>query len=74
MADRLKELIDKAEKAYGQMYDAEMPLKATGHFLDAEKHLQGAIDLANQMEMREKVIWLENRLKHAQTVYRSQFS
>ena len=74
MTDRLKERIDEAEEAYGQMYDAETHSEAAAHYSETQGHLHDAITLATQLGLMAKVVWLANRLHHIKVVFRSQFS
>jgi hypothetical protein len=71
--DWLAELEGRAEKAIETMYDSSSNTAAAGAYSDAKDYLIDALALAERLRWSEVVAWLEARLAHVKTVFRSQF-
>ena len=59
------------EDAYTRMYDTRSP---TGEYSDAKDYFNSAIQLANELGLKDEAARLEKRLEHIKSVFRSQFS
>ena len=59
------------EDAYTRMYDTRSP---TGEYSDAKDYFSSAIQLANELGLKDEAARLEKRLEHIKSVFRSQFS
>ncbi len=59
------------EDAYTRMYDTRSP---TGEYSDAKDYFHAAIQLANELGLKDEAVRLEKRLEHIKSVFRSQFS
>lgn len=69
--ERLGELERRGEEAYDRMYDTRYP---SGEYSDAKDYFHAAIELANELGLKDEAARLEKRLLHIKSVFRSQFS
>ena len=70
--DRLRKLKALGEKYYDRMYESGR--RATGFYSSAKDAFYDAINLANQMGLKEEAEALSKRLENIKGVFRSQFS
>jgi hypothetical protein len=70
--DRLRQLKALGEKYYDQMYESRRG--ATGCYSNAKDAYYSAIELANELGMKEEAEGLSKRLDHIKAVFRSQFT
>ncbi|HEV2112018.1 MAG TPA: aldehyde dehydrogenase family protein, partial [Gammaproteobacteria bacterium] len=68
---RLAQLERLGEDAYTRMYDTRSP---SGDYSDAKDCFHAAIQLANELGLKDEAERLEKRLLHIKAVFRSQFS
>jgi hypothetical protein len=62
------------ERSYSLMYDAFSGTAAAGHYSDVKHEFAEAIRFAREAGRADEILRLEQRLKHIQEVFRSQFS
>ena len=67
---RLAQLERLGEDAYTRMYDTRSP---SGDYSDAKDCFHAAIQLANELGLKDEAARLEKRLLHIKSVFRSQF-
>ncbi|MGP8251018.1 MAG: hypothetical protein ACLQHF_03225 [Terracidiphilus sp.] len=70
----LKRLVDMAEKAYDDMYEAHSQRDANDCYRDAKDYYYDAIGLASQLGLKEEAVKLHDRLWHIKQVYHGQFA
>jgi hypothetical protein len=70
--DRLRRTKALGEKYYDQMYESSR--NATGLYSNAKEAFYDAINVANELGMKEEAEALSKRLDHIKAVFRSQFS
>ncbi|HLW75238.1 MAG TPA: aldehyde dehydrogenase family protein [Gammaproteobacteria bacterium] len=69
--ERLAQLERWGEEAYARMYDARSP---GGDYSQAKDNFHTAIELANELGLKDEAERLEKRLIHIKSVFRSQFT
>jgi len=69
--ERLAQLERWGEEAYDHMYETRSP---SGDYSEAKENFHAAIQLANELGLREEAARLEKRLLHIKSVFRSQFT
>ena len=70
----MKRMVELAEKAYDNMYDAHSRGDAGDFYRSAKDYFDDAIHLASQLGLNEEVEKLHERLLHIKQVYRGQFT
>jgi hypothetical protein len=70
----MKRLVEQAEKAYDDMYEAHHRHDIDRCYRDAKDYYTDAIGLARGMGMNEEADKLHDRLSHIKEVFFSQFA
>lgn len=72
--EQLEFFIRQAEEAYGSIYDIPSSSGRAAAYSDCKESMAGAIQLARQLGLENKVIELEKKLEHYKAVFRNQLS
>jgi antirestriction protein len=70
----LKRLVELAEKAYDDMYEAHSQRDANDCYRDAKDYYHDAIGLARELGLNEEADKLHDRLWHIKQVFFGQFA
>jgi hypothetical protein len=70
----IKRLVEMAEKAYDDMYEAHSRGDANDCYRNAKDYYDDAISLARQLGLNEEAEKLHDRLWHIKQVFRGQFA
>jgi hypothetical protein len=77
IADNLKQLeffIRQAEEAYGRIYDAWSGTGRAAAYSDCKESMADAIHLARELGLADKVVELQEKLKHYKEVFQHQMN